>query len=408
MPLQFQTPNKFFADQEHLFDESSPAHHNAPPGGGLDNHREGGGGYAAAVTPATTTIVGCSPVMKHLSTIIARIAPTDSSVFITGATGTGKELVARAIHEQSPRRKAAFVDINCSAIPEALLEAELFGHQRGAFTGANETRRGLIETASGGTLFLDEVDALPLSAQAKLLRVLQERSLRRVGGRENIPVDVRIISATNRDIQQAVAEGSFRADLLFRLRVVPIGVPELRERGEEDVRLLADHFLRRRAERRAGRPRRFSAAAMRALAAYRWPGNVRELENTIEYALAIGLGDELGLDDLPPEVLRGDTNNCDMLMECMRHGETLAELERRYILSVLERCGGHQLKTAAVLGIDRRTLYRKLKEFGVTANRPADTVPARAFAENSYAADAGVSNVRQFGMLTGRDGERAA
>jgi two-component system, NtrC family, response regulator AtoC len=354
----------------------------------------------------TTPLVGCSPVMKHLFTIIERVAPTSSSVFITGATGTGKELVARSIHAQSPRRKAPFVDINCSAIPETLLETEMFGHQRGTFTGAHENRRGLIESASGGTLFLDEVDALPLSAQVKLLRVLQERSLRRVGGRENIPVDVRIISATNRDLQRAVAEGTFRADLLFRLRVVPIRVPDLRERGDEDIRLLVDYFLRHRAEHDGRRPRSFSAAAMRALMACCWPGNVRELENTVEYALAIGSGDELGLDDLPPDVLQGDTGNCDMLRECMRHGETLAELERRYILSVLERCGGHQLNTAAVLGIDRRTLYRKLKEYGVTANSHAGAV--RVLAEIPRLAGEEVSHFRKFDESSVRGSERAA
>ena len=343
---------------------------------------------AAALSPAeapaprrspSTPLVGCSPVMRHLTGLIERLAPTDSSVFITGATGTGKELVARAIHAQGPRRRGPFVDLNCSAIPEALLEAELFGHQRGAFTGAHQTRRGLFEMASGGTLFLDEVDALPLAAQAKLLRVLQERSLRRVGGRENIPVTARVISATNGDIRRAVAEGAFRADLLFRLRVVPVRVPELRERGEGDIRLLVEHFLRRHAERKGGTPRSLCAAATRAMVGYGWPGNVRELENAIEYALAIGTGPVLGLDDLPPEVVGGGGDSGDLVGESMQHSATLAELERRYILSVLERCGGHQLNAAAVLGIDRRTLYRKLKSYGVTVSRSADA-PVVAFA----------------------------
>jgi DNA-binding NtrC family response regulator len=377
--------------------------------------RSHGAGYrdphttdTAALRPFTISpLVGGSPVMKRLFAILTRVAPTDSSVLISGATGTGKELVARAVHAQSPRRKAPFVDINCSAIPEALLEAELFGHQRGTFTGAHETRRGLIETASGGTLFLDEVDALPLPAQAKLLRVLQERNLRRVGGRENISVDVRVISATNRDLRRAVAEGTFRADLLFRLRVVPLRVPELRERGEEDIRLLAEHFLRQRAQRDGKRPRRFSAAALRALTAYSWPGNVRELENTVEYALALGVGDQLGLDDLPAEILQGGTNDCDMLAECVRHGETLAELERRYILSVLGRCGGHQLKAAALLGIDRRTLYRKLREYGVAAHRLAET-PARVFAVNPRVAHAEESGLWDFDKSAERGGEWAA
>ncbi len=396
-----QTSHKSFDDKDAMWSERNA----------YGRDRNSTAQATAEVTPlrphSTSPLVGCSPVMKHLFTIIERVAPTSSSVLITGATGTGKELVARSIHAQSPRRKAPFVDINCAAIPETLLETELFGHQRGTFTGANETRRGLIESASGGTLFLDEVDALPLSAQVKLLRVLQERSLRRVGGRETIPVDVRIISATNRDLQRAVAEGTFRADLLFRLRVVPLRVPDLRERGDEDVRLLVDHFLRNRAEHSGNRPRSFSAAAMRALMACRWPGNVRELENTIEYALAIGSGDELGLDDLPPDVLQSDAGNCDMLLECMRHGETLAELERRYILSVLERCGGHQLNAASVLGIDRRTLYRKLKEYGMTANRLADA-SARAFTEIPRLAHAEVSSFRKFDVSSERGNERAA
>ena len=382
MPPRFQTSKRPFAYQNPW-----PA-------------RDEGAAYAGQ---AATPLVGCSPVMKQLFTIMERIAPTDSSVFITGATGTGKELVARAIHAQSPRRGAPFVDINCSAIPEALLEAELFGHQRGAFTGAHETRRGLIETASGGTLFLDEVDALSLAAQAKLLRVLQERSLRRVGGRENIPVDVRIISATNSDIGHVVGEGAFRADLLFRLRVVPLRAPKLRDRGEGDIRLLIEYFLRRHVEQRGGLPRSLSAAAMRAMVSYSWPGNVRELENAIEYALAIGAGPVLELDDLPPEVLNGGADGHDIVGEAVRHGTTLADLERRYILSVLERCGGHQLKTAAVLGIDRRTLYRKLKEYGVTAG-----TPAHAFAREPYFPGAGQAGISDFDLSNSLKSERVA
>src|SRR5918998_1919270 len=215
----------------------------------------------------TPTLIGQSPVMKKLFSVIQRVAPTDASVLITGATGTGKELAARAIHDMSPRRDAAFVDINCSAIPETLIEAELFGHQRGTFTGAHENRSGLFEKASGGTLFLDEVDALNLSAQAKLLRVLQERTVRRIGARANIAIDVRIISATNCDLAQAVAEGRFRPDLYYRLRVLPLHVPELCTRGD-DVKLLVDHFLRMNSQRN-GRPlRKFTPEAMRALCDY--------------------------------------------------------------------------------------------------------------------------------------------
>jgi DNA-binding NtrC family response regulator len=311
--------------------------------------------------------------MRKVFSIIERVAPTDASVLITGATGTGKELAARAIHDMSPRRDGAFVDINCSAIPETLIEAELFGHQRGTFTGAHENRSGLFEKASGGTLFLDEVDALNLSAQAKLLRVLQERTVRRIGARANIAIDVRIVSATNCDLAQAVAAGSFRPDLYYRLRVLPLQLPELCTRGE-DVRLLLDHFLRIKAERDNQTPRRFSLEAMRALNAYPWPGNVRELENTVEYALAIGAGEELGVEDLPVEIsadhMQPNSSEFKQVLEAyMNETVPLAEIEKRYILSVLQQFGGNQVRAAAALGIDRSKLYRRLKQYGVMAVR---------------------------------------
>ena len=321
----------------------------------------------------TPILIGDSPVMKKLFSVIERVAPTDASALITGATGTGKELAARAIHDLSPRRDNAFVDLNCSAIPETLIEAELFGHQRGTFTGAHENRSGLFEKASGGTLFLDEVDALNLSAQAKLLRVLQERTVRRIGARANIAIDVRIISATNCDLAQAVAEGRFRPDLYYRLRVLPLHVPELCTRGE-DVSLLVDHFLRVKSERNGQPLRKFSNEAMRALRDYPWPGNVRELENTIEYALAIGMEEELGTADLPPEVLDAQPQPSpddfrQVLQAYMNDTVPLAEIEKRYILSVLQQFGGNQVRAAAALGIDRSKLYRRLKQYGVMAVR---------------------------------------
>jgi DNA-binding NtrC family response regulator len=318
-------------------------------------------------------MIGQSPVMKKLLTIIERVAPTDASVLLTGATGTGKEVAARTIHDRSPRRNGPFVDINCSAIPETLIEAELFGHQRGTFTGAHENRSGLFEKASGGTLFLDEVDALNLSAQAKLLRVLQERTVRRIGARANIAIDVRIISATNCDLAQAVAAGRFRPDLYYRLRVLPIHMPELCSRGT-DASLLIEHFLKVKAERNGLPFRPFTPEAMNALLAYPWPGNVRELENAIEYALAIGLGDNLGLEDLPPELSsrqlthRGDDLK-QVLAAYMNETVPLAEIEKRYILTVLQQFGGNQVRAAAALGIDRSKLYRRLKQYGVMAVR---------------------------------------
>ncbi|MGB8510610.1 MAG: sigma-54 dependent transcriptional regulator [Pyrinomonadaceae bacterium] len=310
-------------------------------------------------------LIGQSPQMKHLFSLIERIAPTDSSTLITGATGTGKELVALAIHQLSPRSHAPFVDINCSAIPDTLFEAELFGHQRGSFTGAHETRRGLFEEAAGGTLFLDEVDALSLSSQAKLLRVLQERCLRRVGGRENIPFDVRVISASGRNLQHCIDENTFRIDLYFRLNVLPLYVPGLQERGKEDIHLLIKHFLLKHASHTSLRARRFSEECCDVLAAYNWPGNVRELENAVQYALIVGTEDELTLKDLPPRMLDSvgaERSPGDQVLDrCKQEKLPLAEAERLYILYILDSFDGNQVKAAATLGIDARTLRRKLK-----------------------------------------------
>jgi PAS domain S-box-containing protein len=318
-----------------------------------------------------TVLVGNSPVMQKLFAAIERVAPSDSSVLITGATGTGKELVARKIHEKSRRADGPFVDLNCSAIPETLIEAELFGHQRGTFTGASENRVGLFEVASGGTLFLDEVDALPLAAQAKLLRVLQEKCIRRVGGRTNIPVDVRIISASNCDLNHAVKEGRFRADLFYRLRVFPVQTPGLCQR-DGDLELLISHFLERHANQTGASPRRFTAEAMAVLTRYDWPGNVRELESAVGYALAIGNREALSIEDLPPEFSHQPkqqqvTDLKGTLEGYQADGAPLAEIEKRYILSVLERFDGNQVRAAAALGIDRSKLYRRLKQYGIKA-----------------------------------------
>lgn len=322
-----------------------------------------GNGVHPAIRP-TERLVGTSPPMRKLSSLIEKIAPTNSYVLITGSTGTGKELVARSIHQHSHRRHAPFIDINCSAIPNTLFESELFGHQRGTFTGAHETRQGLFEQASGGTLFLDEINMLDLASQAKLLRVLQEQQLRRVGGRENIPIDVRIIAATNQNLAKAVSEGSFRPDLFFRLRVIPLHVPDLCKRGRKDISFLIEHFLQRHAERCSWPVRKFSKEAMEVLTQYKWPGNVRELENVVEYSLTISSKDVIGVDELPPDVLNSETAD-ETLLESIDHCITLEELEREYIISMLKHYDGHQIKTAETLGIDRRTLYRKLQKYGL-------------------------------------------
>ena len=308
-----------------------------------------------------SNIVGRSKPMQQLFEVIRRVAARrDASALIIGSTGTGKELVARAIHYNSDRRDAPFMPINCSAIPETLLESELFGHQKGAFTGAHETRRGLIEESQGGTVFLDEINTLSPNLQVKLLRVLQERVVRKVGGRENIPIDIRLVSASNQDLEDAVKRNEFRQDLYYRLNVVPVRLPDLKDR-REDIPLLVHHFLQKFAQQHGEPARRFSNEGMRILMTHTWPGNVRELENAVEHALTMGSGEVLTPEDLPASVT---TPERDIVEEATLDNATLAEVERRYILRILEKMDGHQIKTAQILGIDRRTLYRRLRQYG--------------------------------------------
>ncbi len=308
-----------------------------------------------------SNIVGRSKPMLQLFEVIRRIAARrDASALIIGSTGTGKELVARAIHYNSDRRDAPFMPINCSAIPETLLESELFGHQKGAFTGAHETRRGLLEEAQGGTVFLDEINTLSQNLQVKLLRVLQERVVRRVGGRENITIDIRLVSASNLDLEEAVKRGEFRQDLFYRLSVVPVRLPDLKDR-REDIPLLVNHFLQKFSQQHGEPMRRFSSEAMRVLMTHAWPGNVRELENAVEHALTMGGGDILTMDDLPSSVTSPER---DIVEEATLDNVSLAEVERRYIIKILEKMSFHQIKTAQILGIDRRTLYRRLRQYG--------------------------------------------
>ena len=301
-------------------------------------------------------LVGKSKPMRVVYDLVERVAPSTATVLIQGRSGTGKELVARAIHVNGPRHDQPFVPVNCSAIPADLLESELFGHVKGSFTGAVSDRKGLFMDADGGTLFLDEIGDMGTDLQAKLLRVLQDHKIRPVGGTKEVVVDVRVVAATNQNLEQRVAEGAFREDLFFRLNVIPILLPELRQRAE-DIPLLVDHFLERYGEQSAGR-KMVSQDAMAALVRYAWPGNVRELENAVERASVLCLDDEIGLDDLPDNV-RSEQGG--RLARLVQDEASLAEVERDYVEMVLERHEGNQTRAAEILGIDRRTLYRKLQ-----------------------------------------------
>jgi two-component system, NtrC family, response regulator AtoC len=301
-------------------------------------------------------LVGQSHQMVEIYKLIARMAALDTTVLIDGETGTGKELVARAIHGASARAARPFVVVDCAALPEALFESELFGHERGAFTGAFAARRGLLETSVGGTCFLDEIGELPAPLQAKLLRTLQEHSIRRVGGNDAIPVDVRIVVATNRDLRRLVADGGFRDDLYYRLNVVTITVPPLRERAS-DIPLLAQHFLEMFARRTGRAIKRLAPESVTLLSGYRWPGNVRELEHVIERAMALSSSETLLPDDFPPH-LREERDRAPRLPA---DGMTLEDVKRWYVNKVLEESGGNKLRAAELLGIDRRTLYRILE-----------------------------------------------
>jgi len=306
-------------------------------------------------------IVGKSAPIQELLRLIRQVAPTDAGVLIVGETGTGKELVARALHDASPRAEAAFMAFNCGALAEELLASELFGHEKGAFTGAVAAKRGLFEAADGGTVFLDEIGDTPPAMQVKLLRVIQEKLVTRVGGTKPVPVDVRIVAATNRDLKALVEAGRFRADLYYRLNVVTLPVPALREH-KDDIPLLVRHFLQKFALRHGKEVKGASPEMMAALKAYAYPGNVRELENLIERAVTLSGAEMLGLDDLPEDV----TAAADAPPPLTEGGlPTLEAREREYILWVLERTGGNKSQAAEILGIDRVSLWRKLKRYGV-------------------------------------------
>ena len=305
-------------------------------------------------------ILGKSKPMQQVFDLIRRVADSPTNVLITGESGTGKELVAKAIHYNSERRDAPFVPVNCAAIPEALLESELFGHMKGAFTDAKGDKRGLFEEAQKGTLFLDEISELPLMLQAKILRALQEREIRRVGATKSMPVDVRIIAATNLHLAEEVKAKRFREDLYYRLNVIEIHLPPLRER-REDIPMLVEAFLKKCAEASHKNLRGMNETALALLMDYPWPGNVRELENVIERAVTLARGEKIVPDDLPPAIqgARGDRKVIDEAAERIL---PLADVEKEYILRILEKTGGNKYQAAQTLGIDRKTLYRKLAE----------------------------------------------
>jgi two-component system, NtrC family, response regulator HydG len=303
--------------------------------------------------PAPRGILGSSPAMQKVFAAIQKASPTTATVLLTGESGTGKELVARAIHYASARSSAAFVPVNCAAIPETLLESELFGHVKGTFTGASDTRGGFFQAADGGTVFLDEISATTNAAQVKLLRVLQEREVSMVGSTRTQKIDIRVVAATNKDLHELVAKGLFRDDLYFRLNVIAINLPPLRDRGD-DVLLLIRHFAAQYAREIGRAEPEFSAEALDVLHRYHWPGNVRELQNVIQRLVVMSEGAAIEVPDLPSlmrfSALRGKDLN-----------RTLAEVELEYIRNVLESVGGNRTRAAEILGIDRKTLREKLK-----------------------------------------------
>ena len=304
-------------------------------------------------------IIGVSSAMQEVFQTIRQVAPTRATVLIQGESGTGKELVARALHQCSPRARGPFVPVHCAALAPTLLESELFGHEKGAFTGAVERRRGRFELADGGTLFLDEVGEIDPALQVKILRVLEERKFERVGGTETVEVDVRLVAATNRDLKKRVAEGAFREDLFYRLYVVNMLLPPLRER-DGDIVLLAQHYLKTLAAENGKTLKGITPEAMDALTAYAWPGNVRELRNVIERMVVLGHGDRLGVRDLPAHLRAAGPGGAGA-----RPGTALRDAERQLIEEALRRHKGHRTRAARDLGISRRTLHRKLNEFGL-------------------------------------------
>jgi len=305
-------------------------------------------------------LIATSAEMARVLDLVERVAPTDATVLIRGESGTGKEIIAKALHHAGPRASGRFVAINCGALPEPLLESEIFGHVKGAFTGAAANKKGLFEEAHGGTLFLDEIGEMAPGLQVKLLRVLQSGEVRPVGSTQVITVDARVVAATNRDLEPMIRRGTFREDLFYRLNVIPIALPPLRER-REDIPLLAEHFLARFSQRQ-GRVLRLSAGATERLLRYAWPGNVRELENAMERLAILARDETIEAGDLPPHIGAGLALGT---APGLAAEQTLAEAERAHIIQILERCGWNHSRAAEALGIGRTTLWRKLKDYGI-------------------------------------------
>jgi two-component system response regulator HydG len=312
----------------------------------------------------TGDIIGRSRVMLELLETVSLVAPTEATVLITGESGTGKELIASAIHLNSPRREKPFIQINCAAITETLLESELFGHEKGAFTGADRRREGRFRLAHGGSIFLDEVSEMSVAMQAKLLRVLQEKEIQRVGGEEVLKVDVRVMAATNKDLKKEIEAGGFREDLYYRLNVVTLAVPALKER-REDIPLLAQHFLETFAEKNRKHIKGFTPQAMDRLVRYNWPGNVRELMNAVERGVILCRGEYIAEKDFPLSVSEAEVPESELVREGLPADLPLEEVEKVTILNTLESAGGNKSEAARRLGITRRTLHKKLKKYGV-------------------------------------------
>jgi DNA-binding NtrC family response regulator len=308
-------------------------------------------------------IIGRSPAMAKVFETLSLVAPSSATVLITGESGTGKELIAGALHHNSKRSERPFIKVNCAALHENLLESELFGHEKGAFTGADSRRKGRFELADQGTLFLDEIGDMATHTQAKILRVLQEGELERLGGSQTIRVDVRLVAATNRDLHRMVEEGSFRQDLFFRLSVVPIELPPLRQRTE-DIPALADFFLKRYAKKNQKDIKGLHPQALMLLARYGWPGNIRELENSIERAVILCPGEQITPKELPPQLLPDDFAAMEIMVS-NRAGLSLKDVEREAIRTTLEQTDGNKSRTARILGIARQTLLNKIKEYAL-------------------------------------------